>query len=197
MVLFCLNQTGNHIPNPFNHSAMSLFPSFNTAHHPWQWQEDLQDCIYLREMDGSVPRVTSEGKYLQAEKCPQKPSLLVAMFGSKADTSLLELDFFLKIDVWEKMPISFHLALSSPHHPYLHSSSAWSQDRYCPVELAETETGLCIHLWNFTGIWSLGSPLCLDIRPPCSHPAPALGHLVLRTSWESSASTSPSEQMIH
>lgn len=158
MVLFCLNQTGNHIPNPFNHSAMSLFPSFNTAHHPWQWQEDLQDGIYFREMDVSAPCVTSEGKYLQAEKYPQKQSLLVAVFGSKADILLLGLDFFLKIDVWEKMPISFHLALSSPHHPYLHSNSVWSQDRYCSLESAKTETGLGIHLWNFTGIWTLGRP---------------------------------------
>ena len=158
MVLFCLKQTENHIPNPFNHSAMSLFPSFNTAHHPWRWQEDLQDGIYFREMDVSAPCVTSEGKYLQAEKYPQKPSLLLAVFGSKVDILLLGLDFFLKIDVWEKMPISFHLALSSPHHPYFHSSSAWSQDRYCSLELAKTETGLGIHLWNFAGIWTLGSP---------------------------------------
>ena len=103
-------------------------------------------------MDVSAPCVTSEGKYLQAEKYPQKQSLLVAVFGSKADILLLGLDFFLKIDVWEKMPISFHLALSSPHHPYLHSNSVWSQDRYCSLESAKTETGLDIHLWNFTGI---------------------------------------------
>lgn len=197
MVLFHLNQTGNHLPNPFNHSAMSLFPSFNTAHHPWQWEEDLQDGIYFREVDVSATCVTSEGKYLQAEKCPPKPSLLVAVFGSKADMLLLGLDFFLKIDVWEKMPISFHLALSAPHHPYLRSSSVWSQDRYCCLELAKTETGLGIHLWSFIGIWTLGSPPCLDIRPPCSHPAPALDQLVLRTPWESSVSTPPSEQVIY
>ena len=57
-------------------------------------------------MDVSAPCVTSEGKYLQAEKYPQKPSLLLAVFGSKVDILLLGLDFFLKIDVWEKMPIS-------------------------------------------------------------------------------------------
>lgn len=33
MVLFCLNQIGNHIPNPFSHSAMWLPHSIKAAHN--------------------------------------------------------------------------------------------------------------------------------------------------------------------
>lgn len=75
MVLFCLNQIGNPIPNPFNHAAMSSPRSIDAIHHLWQWQEDVQDGIYFMEMDVSVICVTSEGKHLQAEKHPQKLSL--------------------------------------------------------------------------------------------------------------------------
>lgn len=33
MVLFCLNQIGNHIRNPFNHFAISLLYSISVAHN--------------------------------------------------------------------------------------------------------------------------------------------------------------------
>ena len=180
MVLFCLNPIGNPIPNPFNHTAVSLPHSINAVHHLWQWQEDLQDGIYFMEMDVSVICVTPEGKHLQAEKHPQKLSLWVAMCGSEVDTLLLELDFFLKIDVWEKMPVSSFLALPTPHQPPLHPSSAWSYDRCRSLESAKK--GLGAHLWNFIGIWPLlGSLPCPDTRLPCSHHVSVLDHLALRT----------------
>lgn len=70
MVLFYLNQIGNHIPNPLNHPAMSLPYSINTAHNPGQWQEDLHDGIYFREMDVLAICVTSERQHLQTERHP-------------------------------------------------------------------------------------------------------------------------------
>ena len=100
MVLFCLNQIGNHIPNPFNHSAMSLPHSIKAACNLWQRQEDLHDGIFFREIDVPAIGVTSERKHLQAEKCPQEPSLLVAVCGHEVDMLLLELDLFLKINEW-------------------------------------------------------------------------------------------------
>lgn len=111
--------------------------SIDAVHHLWLWQEDLQDGIYFMEMDVSVICVTSEGKHLQAEKHPQKLSLWVAVCGSEVDTLLLELDFFLTIDVWEKMPVSSRLALPSPHQPPVRSSSAWSYDRCRSLESAK------------------------------------------------------------
>lgn len=121
MVLFCLNQIGNHIPNPFNHSAMWLPHSIKAAHNLWQRQEDLDDGIYFREMDVPAICVTSERKHLQAEKCPQMPFLLVAVCGSEVDMLLLELDLFLKIDKWEKMASPF----SSPYPLFATLFSIW------------------------------------------------------------------------
>lgn len=113
-------------------------------------------------------------------------SLLVAVCGSEVNMLLLELNLFLKINKWEKMPGPSHFSLpfSSPFKFCLVSLSIISRER----------NGTGSLLWNFIGIWSLLHTLqCADVWLPCPYLPPALDHLVLRIPWEGSSYTDPSE----
>lgn len=180
MVLFCLNQIGNRIPNPFSHSAMWLPHSIKAAHnllqrrgpawwHLFQGNGCTSDLCDLGEETFASWEVSTEAIPLGA--CVWEWSWHVVAgirsifenrwMGENASPSLL--------------------TLPSLHHSLLHSSSAWSHDKcLCTVSKERNGTGSPTLELHRCLIFVQVAYLCgnLALLPLF---APASDYLVLRT----------------
>lgn len=141
MVLFCLNQIGNRIPNPFSHSAMWLPHSIKAAHNLWQRRGPA--WWHLFQGNGCTSDLCDLGKGTFASwEVSTEAIPLGACVWEWGWHVVAGIQSIFENRWMGKNAIPSLFTLPSLHHSLLHSSSAWFHDKcLCTVSKERNGTG--------------------------------------------------------